>query len=461
MELETNIHDDSVREVKGIDSTSGVQQVKEDSPKVDSGLSSIEKSKAVIAMIIPLMNSPILTAPSSNQDYLTFAVTTKDASVKPMIEFLNKVEIKENEIKNEMVAGWLKNLEKIKEDVRQLLNSPIYQHLQEIRLKGDPHQGNVSGVQSSTSAQATAANPTAYAEPVSFLSALDRLQVLERVPPTVQVQDTTSSRPSNDSSSQVVVIPLVAAMIIGGGLALGSTEITTSLSGMSSNAMKNVVELVERIQPLFPSVSVQNIIPLINLMVIGPIYYNSWDEAVSNFKNHERHNYVQIAQNFARDVLKMIGDPNFILTLINRMEGSTALAGGDQDRLSRMLKIILLGTALGLLYSVEVGKVQQEKFGGMEPEELRDLLSGDLVAPVDSNKKPTVQQELTANLIKRTREQLSLLSPEDRLEIVSLLLDYLSKNRELDPMLDPAKIFEETLAAANYNPNEKADMLKA
>ena len=107
-------------------------------------------------------------------------------------------------------------------------------------------------------------------------------------------------------------------------------------------------------------------------MIVGPIYYNSWNEAVSNIKNRAHNGYVQTAQNFAKDVIKIVIDPDFVKNvLIQRMQGTSKLSPEDQERLSRMLKIVLIGIALSLLYSVEVGKIQHEKFGGIEPEELR------------------------------------------------------------------------------------------
>src|SRR5262249_47511861 len=143
------------------------------------------------------------------------------------------------------------------------LASPIYQQLEEIRRKGDPQSGIVSGVQGVASA-----NAAQQGQQVELLSTLDRLQVLERVPSSAEVTDTAAPQ----DSSQVLVLPLTAALLAGVTVAVG-TEIVHG-----ANPLVEVMEMVERLQPLFPTVGVQDIIPLINLMVVGPIYFNSWNE---------------------------------------------------------------------------------------------------------------------------------------------------------------------------------------
>lgn len=196
-------------------------------------------------------------------------------------------------------------------------------------------------------------------------------------------------------------------------------------------------------------------------MVVAPIYFNSWNEAVSNLRSGERHNYVQTAQNIAKDVIKIVTDPHFVRnTLVSRMRGTDQLSPENQERLARMLKIVLIGFALSLLYSVEVGKVQGGKFGGIEPEELRELILGTWNKPAEPGKKLNLQEELTNSLFKRIHEQLGPLSQEDREFAANMLLDYITKPRALDLMLDPAKVLYETLAASLFNPHEKIKLFK-
>lgn len=439
----TDRNDDPLRKVQDTPSISPIETHSEES-KGESGLSSIEKSKSVKPEMVPPMNSPLLTTPS-NQESMVFAVASIDSSGFPIKETVRSFVLKGEEIKSSMLEGWMKNLREIEEHVRQLLSSPLYQQLQEIRLKGDPRSGNVSGVQG-----VTAANAAEQSEQIGFLSALDRLRTLERVPTSAEVSESTPPR----DSSQVLILPLTAALLAGGGLAM-STIID------STNPLGGVIDFVQSLQPLFPTVGVQDLIPVINLMIVGPIYFNSWNEAVSNLSSGEHKNYVQTAQNFAKDVIKIIMDPHFVnSTLISRMKGTDQLSPQDQDRLGRMLKVVLIGVALSLLYSVEVGKVQRGTFGGIEPEELRDLLLGNWNQPPEPGKKTTLQEQLTLSLILRAHEQLVPLSKEDRIAAVNMLLNYVTKPRELDPMLDPAKVFDETLTSTTFKTKDKISHVK-
>jgi hypothetical protein len=439
------INDDSIGKIRGPSPISAPDTNQEDAPHVDSGASTIEKSKAVRPEVVPPMNTPILTAPS--EQYEIFAVASVDAAGRAVTNTVHSFILKGEEIKESVLEGWKKNLEEIKELVRQMLASPVYQQLQEILHKGDPQSKSVSGVQGVTSA-----NAAAKGEQVELLSALDRWQVLERVPPSAEVPDTS---PSTDSS-RVLVLPLTAALLAGAGLAIGTEAI------QSANPVGGVMEMVERLQPLFPTVSVQDIVPLINLMVVGPIYFNSWNEAISNLRSRDRHNHIPTIHNFAKDVIKIVTDPNFVSgMLVQRMKGTEHLSPTDQDRLARMLKVVLIGVALSLLYSAEVGKVQGGKFGGIEPEELRDLLLGKFSERPDPKAKPTEHEQLTASLIERAWEQLKPLSAEDRTAAVDMLISYVSQDRDFEPMLDPAKVFDEAIDSSKFDPKDKIGMVKA
>ena len=289
-------------------------------------------------------------------------------------------------------------------------------------------------------------------EQVTYLSSLDRSQVLERVPGSAAVPEPSAPQ----DSTQALILPLAAALLAGGGVIIGSQVAN------ASNPIGSIVDLVQQLQPIFPNVSIQDMIPLINLMVVAPIYYHSWNEAVSNLKSGQRHNHAQTAQNFAKDVIKIVTDPHFVThTLISRMPGTEKLSSDDQERLSRMLKIVLIGVALSLLYSVEVGKVQNGKFGGIEPEELLELIKGTWTKPAVPGQKVDSPEGLTDSLIKRIHEQLATLSIGDRTLAANMLLNYITQTRDLNPMLEPVKVFEEVLASSEFHPVTKGEMLKA
>lgn len=438
-----DIHDDSVRKVeRGY--ISPVSDKTESDSKVDSSASTIEKSKSVRPEVVPPIDIPILSAPS-NQESVSFVVASIDSSGKIDKNTIHSFVLKGEEIKNSALKKWSENLREIEEQVRQLLASPAYQQLQEIRRKGDPSLGSISGIQTAVSANAAVKK----GEGVELLSTIDRAQVLERIPPTAEIPDTTAPQ----DASKVLILPLTAALLAGIGFGAGAEAI------QAVNPVELGTEIIQRLQPLFSVVNIRDIVPLINLMVVGPLYFNSWNEAVNNLTTKELKSHVPAIQNFARDAIKIAVDPRFVnVTLINSLKGSENLSDGDRDRLARMLKVVLIGVALSLLYSSEVGKVQKGKFGGMESEELRDLLLGKMEP--EGSKPSGLQEELTGSLIRHAWEQLESLSVEDRTVAVEMLLTYVNQKRDIDPMLDPAKVFEATIASGNFNPKEKIGMIK-
>lgn len=456
-DLDTNIHgysqEAAVQGAAYIPSTEVVEE-----KKVDAGVSSIEKSKAVAALMTPPPNFPMLISPAQNEVPLALIISSLENSSKPIADFMRSIDIKMSEIADQMLDGWLKNIREIQEWVQSLINSPNYQYLQEIRLHGDQKQGNVSGIQDPTSANAAAANPTtANIAPYNFLTALDRLQAFERVHASAPSSDssTVSNSTSADDAARLVSIPIVAAMIIGGGMALGATELTTSINGMSSSPFVAPVELMERLQPVFPQLVVQDIIPMINLMVATPIYFNALEEAVSNIKERERDNHVETAQNFAKDVVKMVADPAFVMmTYVNKMPGAEQMSPELKERMAAMLKLILASVALSLLYSVDVGKVQSGKYWGMEAQEFRDVLTGKIAGP-NPDQKQSTQEQLVATLIKQVNAQLDALPAEQRAEAVETILTYVGGSHNLKTMLDPAQIFADV-----FNPVDPSKQLE-
>lgn len=409
------------------------------SPTTDIGVSSIEKSKAVSPLVVPPMNNPILTAPSE-QESIAFAIASLDSSGRPELNTVRSFILKGEEIKNDVLQGWMKNLREIEEYVRALLASPVYQQLQDMRQKEKIEASGVHSVGSSS--------PTGGGQP-RFLSTLDRLQSLSQVSSTEKPDEMT---PSKDAS-QVLILPLTAALLASGGIALGSAHAVSSMGG--------VVEFIAQVQLIFPAISVQNIVPLINLLIVGPIYFHSWNEAVGNLRARDRNNHTEMIHNFAKDVIKMISDPKFVSSvLVQHMKGAEHMPQEEQERLASVFKILLVGVALSLLYSLEVGKVQQGKFGGMEPEEMRALLLGKF-APPPGKETNSPQEFLTNSLIKRTFENLHALQLKDRAPIVDILLGFIMEKQDVSAMLDPAKIFSQTIASSSFTIEGQNGMMKA
>jgi len=453
--LNTNINDYTSGSVHG-PSYIPEETKKASSKGTDSGLSSIEKSLAVASMMTPPMDIPFLVAPSSNsqqQDFV-FTVAAMDSSGKPFVQLLLSQQGQIDQIKQDILDSWSKSIREMDEMVKQMLNSPVYQAILAIRLHGDAHQGNVTGVQATTSANAAAANPTtANAAPYSFMNAIDRARSIDHVSRNVEVSE---GSPGGDAARSVV-IPMMGVFIAGGALALGVSEITVSATGVSSTPLTSAVELVESLQPVFPQIAMQDIIPMINLMVMAPIYFNSWNEATSRLKGGERESQVETAQNFAKDAIKMVSNPGFVMVnFVNKMPGTERMSPDNKEQMAVLLKLILSSVALSLLYSTEVGTAQGDAYGGMEPQEFRDLLNGTIILPAD--KQSTLQGQLMGTLIKLVNAQLDAMpDAARRAQAVEVVVDYIANSHSVKNMLDPVKVFDQVLSSNQFD-NQAASL---
>ena len=159
-----------------------------------------------------------------------------------------------------------------------------------------------------------------------------------------------------------------------------------------------------------------------------------------------------MAQGFAKDVLKIMGNPAWIIaSFVNRMEGASQMNDAQKQEMGLVVQLILGGVALGLLYSAEVGTASRGKFGGMQPQELRDLLNGKLPSPFAGTKDGAVGTALLGQM----RALLATLSPEKSTAALEAILNYLGNTRALNQMRTPSKVFQEVLSYATFQEPDK------
>jgi hypothetical protein len=433
-----------VSQISGIDAPgSGVK-------KVDDGISSIEKSKEVVAYFMPVANSPILLAPAQNgADSLAgiMAVATKRSGDLELI--FRSVQMQMDSITDQFLDKWDESIRKINEEVQKIMTSPTYLHLQEIKNKGDPAQGNISGVMSvhAASAEQIRGAATDNASVASFFN--HHAKAMEKVSAPSQVSESAGA----DDAAKMVVVPFVAATMIGGALALGSFEVSVAVNGMSSSPVSGMVEIVERLQPLLPQL-LTDILPTINLLVMPLIYFTSWDSSIGNLKNKESSANEESSKNFAKEVLNLITNPAFIkINFIEQMLSSTP-PGNRKEQKIAMMKLILACVALSLLYSQGVGKVTGGLFLGMEPEEFLGLLSGTLSVEHASQtgKFFSESQALQRTLIQQIKVQLDLLPPEEKMKVLNAIFDYFSVPRKMSSMLAPGEVIRKALTSSAFDP---------
>lgn len=370
----------------------------------DSGVSTIEESKLIATLMTPLLSSnPLLAPPTKEAEAVDGLSSILDMmNERKKMHFLFSMAAQLTEIIHNMNETFADNLEAIKEETKRIINSPAYRDKEEMRKKEKMH-----GVGSE-------------------IAWLDKL--------------------SKDFQIQAnLEIPFTVLFTVAGGLALGKME-------TKNDAMDDVIQLAVRLQPVVPQVKLEEIQPLINLMVMAPIIFRPLDEQVGHSKTNELKNYAKLVHNFAKDVIKMVSDPTFaLLSIVNNIERVDHLNQKQKIHLIAMLKLILSSVALSLLYSLDVGKIQAGKFFGMERIEFRALLDPNipLLKPKPAEKMDT-QEKLMWSLIHAIRFQMADLPSESISSTIDHVLEFLSQSQRVDKLLDPSKVLIDVFQSMNY-----------
>lgn len=370
----------------------------------------------------PDMNTPRLSPPS-NQDCLFFVVTSLDSLGRPIEQIVHSYVNADDQEKLKIWKEYNKNLREIAEYGTILYQKQYFQELLQITAQNE----TTTGVAEIPNTPITSKMPT-----IQDTSSLEKND-----------DSVTALRKKGSTSSEVIVVPLTGSLIAG-----------ALVVGVASGPSDGIIQVVEQLQPSFPQAVVQDLIPMINLTVMGPIYFNSWNEAIGSSENKltgER-THIGTIQKFSKDILKIVNHPTYIsITLMSQMRGYEALSNDDVFRLASMIRIILLGTALSLMYSAEVGKVQDGTFGGMTSEEFKSLLLGEWNDLSNKTTPKNEHEEITRSLINNMWNQLHPLNTQDRTFIMDLLLDYVSNQKMLYPMLDPTKVISESLQSQTFH----------
>lgn len=370
----------------------------------DSGASTIEESKLIATLMTPLLSSmPLLIPPLKETETVDGLSSILDMmNERKKMNFLYSMAVQMGEIIHNMNETFADNLEEIKEETKRIIDSRAYLDKEEQRRKEKVH-----GVESE----------------IAWLDKLSR---------DFQIQANLE-------------IPFTVLFTVAGGLALGKME-------TKNDAVNDVTKLVVRLQPLVPQVKLEEIQPLINLMVMAPIIFRPLDEQVGNSKVNEVKNYAKLVHNFAKDVIKMVTDPTFaLLSVVNNIERVDHLNQKQKLHLIAMLKLILSSVALSLLHSLEVGKIQGGKFFGMEPIEFRALLDPNkpLLKP-KPEEKMNPQEKLMWSLIHIIRLQMADLPSENISSTIDHVLEFLSQSQRVDKLLDPSKVLMQVFQSMNY-----------
>lgn len=382
----------------------------------DSGVSTIEESKLVATLLVPIISFPLLTPPkeANTVDGLS-TIMTRSQSLT--YAFLFEMTKKMSDITQEVLDKWGENIQELKEELKKIMSSPQFMALEKMKKE--------EGIGKITTAGGNAVH--------------DVKSVHENIAVTLDHLEKLGNNPKDNLFTYTLLFS------IGGGLALGAVD-------PKNAAVPTIERLVEYVQPMASHLSIQDTIPVINLMVMAPIFYRFLDEAVSNIKNKAPQDTAVMVNNFAKDVIKMVGDPTFaLLSVVNNSEKINKLNPQQKQELVALMKLILASIALSLLYSLEVGKLKGNQFMGMEIKEFRAILKGEIELP-QVKKNMTETDMMTKTLINQIRFLLDVelinVPGQTKDQFINGLSEFLGQSQKLDGLIDPAKDFSKVLTKA-------------
>ena len=399
--------------------------------KEDPTLSTIEASQIVAALLIPLVSVPMLIPPTKNAETIQgLGSILNSMSERKKMDFLFSLSTQVTEITTHLNQIFMDSLDKIIEETRRILNSTSYRDEKEFRRQSrlpDEGKDEISGLASTAEkVELQSKIKTSNDESLSSIQGIDKLSHELR-------------------GMEKLDIPFTVLFTVAGTLALGKLSSENESAG-------DLVKLIQQLHPLVPEVKIEEIIPIINLMVMAPIIFRPLDEAMQHQKGGQRANYAQLIPNFAKDVIKMVTDPTFaLLNIVNNIEQMDHLNPKQKQEFVALLKLILLSVALSLMYSLEVGKIQGDKFLGMEELEFKALLDPEKpLIKQKPEKEMSSNDRLIHSLVNQIRLQMADIPVEERSEAIQAILNFLKQNRRVDKLLEPSKVLTGVLEAMDY-----------
>lgn len=143
------------------------------------------------------------------------------------------------------------------------------------------------------------------------------------------------------------------------------------------------------------------------------------------------------AKSYAAVVAKEVLNPSFSLFLEHIVLAKLGAAATLQDKevLGAKVKLVLLMTALALLYKTETGKVTAEEVAG--------LLKGEI--PLETGDLKTV-------LIALIKGHISLMPQGQREQILNAILEYIGGDPPVEELLSPSEVFRGLLGTSTFAP---------
>lgn len=220
------------------------------------------------------------------------------------------------------------------------------------------------------------------------------------------------------------MVPLFAVgMIVAGTGILQSTVTTPPTGGLEFNPVLDMYNQV--IVPVTGDMRAE--LGLIGAIFAAGVQYFTIAQIASSSAVGTKPKDGAFAKGYAENIVSLVGTNSFnqyITALVVRGASTSEPLSEDRIKeLTAMIKLVLLSSALTMLYKAEAGKMTSEEFVGM--------LQGEIAFE---------EGDVRATLVGLINAHLNQLSPRFREKVLISLLEYLDSDPSIDTLAEPAKV---------------------
>ncbi|MFV0341074.1 MAG: hypothetical protein ACK5MA_10705 [Parachlamydiaceae bacterium] len=177
------------------------------------------------------------------------------------------------------------------------------------------------------------------------------------------------------------------------------------------------------IQPIVPDLSM-----LIPVFCLG-IMYTTAAQVISQPSSMGEEIDQAYAQQYAENMLALVGSNSFGAFLNNMITASiakgTPVSEQRMSQLASVVRLVLLSTALALVYVAEAGKMTSIEF--------RAMLNGEIELP---------NGDIRNDLLSRIEEELGNMDPNEREALLASLDEFFDSNPTMETLSSPTKVFK-------------------
>lgn len=224
------------------------------------------------------------------------------------------------------------------------------------------------------------------------------------------------------------IFPIFALgfIVIGTGILQGITPDTLGVGAVQNNPIVNMSNHVIPPSSIIGDTTAQ--LALLGSLFVTGVQYFTVAQLIAQEGGKEAPKDAAFAKGYAENILGLVGTASFnsfLMAIVTQsVPKDKTIAPQRAGELVAMVKIILLSSALAMLYQAEAGKMTGTEFAAM--------LSGNIKFEVG---------DLKGQLVTQLKANLKLLSPKDQEKIITGLLEFFDGNPSMETLAEPSKVF--------------------